>query len=219
MYFISLDSSIKRDIDLTLKFYIVQYSSRPTRARQWPSAQMSITDASILSSRATSTAADRLIRNQKQIAHVRQLWIFLGSVLAFLTLVNVIRRLLAWLTPVTEPHSDSESKISIEKINDQESNIVPHRKNASTIQRSLAAVESGFKILFFRWRAPFGLDFTVSVIEQAFIVIYIVAMLIWLLVDSTFTGIFEVTRKILIFFESTRSHGHDVPRPRCSHSV
>ncbi|KAH9483266.1 Ferric reductase transmembrane component 5 [Psilocybe cubensis] len=145
---------------------------------------MSITDAPILSSRATSTAADRLIRNHKQVAHVRQLWIFLGSVLAFLTLVNVIRRLVAWFTPITEPHPGSEAKISIEKINDQEKNAPARRVSSSMARRGLTAVVSGFKIFFFRWRIPFGSDFTVSVIEQIFIVVYIVAMLIWLLVDT-----------------------------------
>ncbi|PPQ88881.1 hypothetical protein CVT25_009116 [Psilocybe cyanescens] len=147
---------------------------------------MSTDVSSIFSSRSTaSTAADRLIRNQKQIAHVRQLWIFLGSVLAFLTLVNAIRRLLAWLTPIPE-QSESGREISIEQDKDEESNKtpLPRQRIASPVQRCLSAVRAGFNILFFRWRAPVGPSFTASIIEQTFILIYIVAMLIWLLVDT-----------------------------------
>lgn len=126
---------------------------------------------------ATPSAAQRAIRNKIQVAHVRELWIFLGSVLAFFTVVNFFCSLWSALSPIPKSRGFS----SKEKF-DEETNHA--RLKQSTSQRSLSALTTGFRIVFFRWSVPIGPSAVASITELSFTFMYIVAMLVWLLVDS-----------------------------------
>ncbi|KAF8914049.1 ferric reductase NAD binding domain-containing protein [Gymnopilus junonius] len=126
---------------------------------------------------AIPSSSQRSLRNRLQIAHVRQLWIFLGSVLAFFTAVNFLRYLWSKLFPISKGH-DFFTK---EKIDEETSN-TPLKQ--STCRRSLSALTTGFRIVFFRWSVPIGPSVFASVTELSFTFIYIAAMLIWLLVDT-----------------------------------
>ncbi|PPQ65217.1 hypothetical protein CVT26_000194 [Gymnopilus dilepis] len=126
---------------------------------------------------ATPSAAQRALRKQIQIAHVRQLWMFLGGVLAFFTLLNFVRYLWSKLffTPSTRADGTKEKA-------DEEKHSA--RPRVSTPRRSWWALATGFRIVFFRWSIPIGPSAIASVTELSFICVYIVANLVWLLVNT-----------------------------------
>lgn len=131
-----------------------------------------------LLSRASSSAADRAFRNRVQLAHVRQLWIFLGSVLVFFTLVNAIRILSKLIAPLPQYQEDTKEK------KDEELD-KPGRPVPSRLRRTVSAVTTSFRIVSFRLNVPIGPGSIASVSELSFIFTYIAAMFVWLLVDST----------------------------------
>lgn len=150
-------------------------------------------DTSLFPRAAIVTAADRQARNRIQLAHVKQLWIFLGSVLVFFTLLNAIRHLSKRLTTLPEP-----SKFSTKEKSDEELNKTP-RPIPSLFQRSLSALRTGFRIAFFRWSVPIGPGSIASVSELTFIFVYIAAMFVWLLVDSKSVHLLYLTNGIMLY--------------------
>lgn len=149
-------------------------------------------NASILARAAPVTSADRLARNQIQLAHVMQLWIFLGTVLVFFTLVNAIRYISQKLTTLPE-----HSNFSTKEKNDEELDKTP-RTIPSPFQRSLSALRTGFRIVFLRWSVPIGLGSFASVTELTFIFVYIAAMFVWLLVDSKFYVLYITSYRLIL---------------------
>lgn len=127
--------------------------------------------------RASPTAADRAVRNAIQVAHVKQLWYFLACVLAFFTLVQVVRYAWSKLTPPPQQRTPINEK------EDKEKNITP-QATYSAFHRTLTAFSTGFRIAFFRWTIPIGPGAITSMTELTFIFSYIAANFIWLLVDS-----------------------------------
>lgn len=127
---------------------------------------------------AASTPADRVIRNQKQREHVKELWIFLACVLAFLTAIRFIRYVVSRLASTQETSPPANEQDDKEKNRDE---IRP----TSTFYRFRMALASGFRIVFFRLSITIGPGSIASLSELSFILIYIAAMFIWLLVDST----------------------------------
>ncbi|KDR83594.1 hypothetical protein GALMADRAFT_219415 [Galerina marginata CBS 339.88] len=127
--------------------------------------------------RASPTAADRLIRNKVQIAHVQQLWYFLASVIAFFTIVHALRYSWFKLAPLPE-HRNLSAK---EKGDEEKSST---RVATSASRRSLSALTTSFRIVFFRWSLPIGPGAISSIAELSFVFSYIAAMFVWLLVDT-----------------------------------
>ncbi|KAF4619569.1 hypothetical protein D9613_005357 [Agrocybe pediades] len=126
----------------------------------------------------SSSAADRAIRNQKQIAHVKQLWWFLASVIAFFTLVRFGRYLWSKLTKVPKRTVDPAKEKT------DEETCKPPQDISSPLHRTLSTLTTGFRIAFFRFSVPVGPGSTMRLSELNFILIYISAHLIWLLVDT-----------------------------------
>ncbi|PPQ99070.1 hypothetical protein CVT24_003630 [Panaeolus cyanescens] len=124
-----------------------------------------------------STPADRVIRNQKQREHVKQLWIFLACVLFTLTVIRFLRYVVSRLTRNHEERPPSTDR------DDKESN-KQEPLATSAFYRLRMALASGFRILFFRKSIPIGPGSIASLSELSFILIYIAAMFIWLLVDT-----------------------------------
>ncbi|TFK43398.1 FAD-binding domain-containing protein [Crucibulum laeve] len=133
---------------------------------------------SLLEFRATSAAADRLIRNKKQLEHVKQLWIFLACVLAFFTCVRALGFVIScvWKPSPSNPIPDNEKK-------DLEHGHTT-RANTFSLRHLPLAVTTAFRIVAFRSSVPIGFNAIASISEVAFILIYIAIMLVWLLVDT-----------------------------------
>lgn len=126
----------------------------------------------------SSTPADRRIRDQKQQEKVVQLWIFIGCVLGFLTLINLFCTLQSYIrkrSPVAYP--SQEARDDKEKL--------PSRTAPSFWMRSLAALATGYRILSFRLLVPISFGSHLLFSEIMFICLYLASLLIWLLVDST----------------------------------
>ncbi|KAF9008933.1 hypothetical protein BDQ17DRAFT_1388624 [Cyathus striatus] len=140
----------------------------------------------------TPTAADRAIRNQKQVEHVKQLWIFLASVLLFFTLIRTFRWLIrrAFLVCIKSPAEETScSNFEVQKLADAKPNydiekVVDRKFDRSFIRRTWLCLQTFFKIGLFRCSIPIGLGAIASVAELCFICVYITAMFIWLLVDT-----------------------------------
>ena len=129
-------------------------------------------------SRSSPTVADRVVRNRVQHEHVLQTWYFLGSVLAFFTLVNVVRKTWALIAPLPKI-----SKATASGKADEEKHVAP-KVTRSAFQRVLSTISTTFRIVFFRWSIPIGPGSIASMSELTFILIYIAANLVWLFVDS-----------------------------------
>ncbi|KAF8665715.1 hypothetical protein AX16_000165 [Volvariella volvacea WC 439] len=130
-----------------------------------------------LDARATTpTAEDRYIRSRTQEKHARQTWFFIACVLAFFAVVRLSRLVyvrLFWRKPRIGQH---------EKRDEEKAAAVESRLGATaSFSRLPNAIVAAFRILAFRLRIPYA---CVSISEFSFITGYIVAMLIWLLVDT-----------------------------------
>jgi hypothetical protein len=132
---------------------------------------------------AAFTAADRAIRTQKDRKAVRDIWLFLASVIVFLTLVNVARKVAAWLH-ASRHIGVRRSVVDAEKRGD----LTPsqQRPATSTISRLLSSTTTAFRIVAFRVPIPIGLNALATVSELAFIFAYIAANFLWLFLDSEY---------------------------------
>ena len=129
---------------------------------------------------AAPTRADIALKAIQHARVVRQLWFFLTAVIGFLAIINFSRRLLVILrgrqlppTPSVSPEKDSANE-----------DYRPGATGNASLRRVPAAVASAFRIVMFRRTISLGLGGDISVTETTFIVVYIVAHLIWLFVDS-----------------------------------
>jgi hypothetical protein len=130
-----------------------------------------------------SSSADlRRARKQIQLAHVKQLWIFLASVIAFFTVLRVLRLILSFIV-VSCPANRVELVVSEKKDLESTSSTTMRRIN-SPILRLYAAVATGFRIVAFRWSLPIGPGSVASISELTFIFVYIAAMFLWLFLHS-----------------------------------
>ncbi len=129
-----------------------------------------------------TTAADRAYRNEVQIAHVRQLWYFLASVLFFFTCVRVIRYTWSRLPTRSKQSNSANEKVDEEKVDEEKTQ--DSSPTRSSLQRFLAALASGFRIFFFRISVPIGPGAIASISELTFTFGYIATMFVWLLTDS-----------------------------------
>lgn len=143
----------------------------------FPFSPRAMYNDSLHSIRQRTTAADRAYRNKVQVAHVKQLWYFLASVLFFLTCVRVLRY--TWSRLATHP---KQSNSTNEKVDEEKNLDTPSTR--SSFQRFFAALASGFRILFFRISVPIGPGVIASISELTFTFAYIATMFVWLLTDS-----------------------------------
>ncbi|TFK76030.1 hypothetical protein BDN72DRAFT_362236 [Pluteus cervinus] len=129
-------------------------------------------------SASASATAQRLLRSQIQERYAKQTWIFIGSVLAFLTVIRVIRLAWAKLSLSRSKREDRPEKSDIEK------------KAPSQVRRPISlrhlpdAFAAAFRIVFFRLTPSIGSLYVTTVTESVFTFSYIAAMLIWLYVDT-----------------------------------
>ncbi|KAJ3573341.1 hypothetical protein NP233_g2490 [Leucocoprinus birnbaumii] len=144
---------------------------------------------SVFHNRASSSAADRLIRDQKQQEKVAQLWIFIGCVLGFLTLTNLLCTLLSYIRersparPSLEEHTTDKEKLA--------SGATPN-----FWMRCVTALTTAYKIFSFRLVVPIGFGGSLLFSEMTFICVYIASLFIWLLVD---------TRDLFVMFYEDRA--------------
>ncbi|KAF9451639.1 hypothetical protein P691DRAFT_337963 [Macrolepiota fuliginosa MF-IS2] len=125
----------------------------------------------------TSTAADRLVRDQKQRVAVIHLWIFLGCVLGLFTLINLLTYLLprVWKRSSVAP-LQRETSVDKEKPDS--------RPTYSFWSRFLAALAATYRIFAFRLLLPVGFGTHMLFSEMTFICAYMAALLMWLLIDT-----------------------------------
>ena len=134
------------------------------------------------SSTQSSSADLRRARKQIQLAHVKQLWIFLASVIALFTVLRVSRFILRF---ILVSRSANRVELVVSEKEDLESTASTNmRPINSPILRLCAAVATGFRIVAFRWSLPIGSGSVASISELTFIFIYIAAMFLWLFLDS-----------------------------------
>ncbi|KAJ2930191.1 hypothetical protein H1R20_g6887, partial [Candolleomyces eurysporus] len=124
------------------------------------------------------TAADRALRSKKDHDAVRDIWLLLASVLAFFTVVNVVRKVYAKFSigrsAVTEVSGSDPEK----------SETVAQRQPGSRLHRLCSALATAFRIVVFRLPVPIGPNAFASVSELTFIFVYIAANLLWLFIDT-----------------------------------
>ncbi|KAI0068942.1 hypothetical protein BV25DRAFT_1817865 [Artomyces pyxidatus] len=132
-------------------------------------------------SRRTSSAADRLLKAEEQRKYVRELWIFLGSVIAALAFVRLCNIILS-LTRTHKPSPSSPKPMEVEK-----GSFEPTENGAQrriSWRRLPIALATAFRTVAFRWTIPIGPRSVMSISELTFIIGYIVATFLWLLADT-----------------------------------
>jgi len=128
------------------------------------------------------TAADREIRDKKDHEKVIQIWIFLGSVLAFFTFVNVVRKLVSLAPPTPTPSRPTPSTpIDDEKV---ESGQQFQRTPRGRLSRAFSSFSAAWRIFFFRYTVLIGPSASALWSELGFIFVYITVNLLCTFVDS-----------------------------------
>ncbi|KII94680.1 hypothetical protein PLICRDRAFT_169410 [Plicaturopsis crispa FD-325 SS-3] len=126
------------------------------------------------------TAAQRLEKADQQRKYVRELWLFLTAVIALLACVRFARLLLSrWVKPTAHRQTSTTEKGGADVESGQ-----ARRDGRVSLRRLPAATASAFRIVAFRWTVPIGLSSVASVSELTFIIGYIVAIFVWLFVDT-----------------------------------
>lgn len=127
------------------------------------------------------TDADKALKAEQQAKYVKELWIFLASVVALLTLVRAVRCLLS----VVFSSRSTLGSGSISEKDDSET-VQPGRSGRVSWRRLPTAFSTAFRVVAFRLNIPIGPGSVASVAELLFIFGYITAVFIWLLIDSTY---------------------------------
>lgn len=130
--------------------------------------------------RSSSTPEDRRIKALQQEEYVRDLWITLGSVLAFLIVVRIIWLLIGLVYPSkAKPRPSQTSEKS-------QGDVQPGRNGRISWRRAPIALVAMFRIIAFRLHIPIGPRLTASVSELAFISGYIAVIFALLFINSKF---------------------------------
>ena len=124
--------------------------------------------------------ADRALKAHQQAEYVKQLWTFLASVVALLTLIRFIRLGLSIL--LKSRSSLQPSSTLTEKPAGESS--VPGNTGRVSWRRFPYAVATAFRIVAFRLNIPIGPKAYATISELTFIFGYIIATFVWLFVDS-----------------------------------
>ncbi|KAI0265185.1 ferric reductase NAD binding domain-containing protein [Gloeopeniophorella convolvens] len=138
---------------------------------------MTLYSPSPISERATS-AADRLLKNRLQRQYVKDFWICMGSVLAFLAAIRLAKVLLSVRHKRDRPSpTEDEKKTPLEVAE-------PSNTRRISWRRIPVAFATLFRIVAFRWTVPIGLKSVMSISELTFIAGYITTMFVFLFVRT-----------------------------------
>ena len=129
--------------------------------------------------------ADSVFRAMQQREAVRRMWTIIGSVVAFLLVVRVLRLAFSILfgRRLFYPEEPNLAIEKVEKVSSPES-VLPGRNSKASWRRFPAAFASGFRIIVFRVQVPLLVG-VASVAELFFIFGYIAAMLSLAFTNST----------------------------------
>lgn len=120
------------------------------------------------------TPAQIKAKGAKQDLYTRDLWLFLGSVIAFFSLVNAAKKLSLSISPRTPETQGKE-----------EGEVVPtNNTRKPSLRRIPAAVASSFRVTAFRIPIPLGFGASASTFEVTLITLYMAVVLVLLLIDS-----------------------------------
>ncbi|CCA71399.1 hypothetical protein PIIN_05339 [Serendipita indica DSM 11827] len=118
----------------------------------------------------------------QQVEYPRQLWYFVATGLALLTVCNIVYIIRTRLRKASlmrqrsvPPNEGGEA---------EKSGSAPGPALRSTLQTRFEAFEAAFKIISFRWSIPAGRTFTLSLTEVFFTTGYLAAVLIWSFIHS-----------------------------------
>ncbi|THH02456.1 hypothetical protein EW026_g465 [Hermanssonia centrifuga] len=125
------------------------------------------------------TTADKALKAEQQAKYVRDLWILLASVVAFLAFIRATRYLFSLLFPPRLPTSEVASP---EKTTSE--TVEPGHNGKASWRRIPAAFASAFRVAAFRLNVPIGPGSVASVAELLFIFGYIAAIFVLLLVNT-----------------------------------
>lgn len=131
--------------------------------------------SAMVASRAVSKA-DSLLKAKQQREYVKDLWIFLASVVAFLTVIRALRALASFA------FRPKPSPAHLEKGGEE---ALPQGQTGKfSCRRIPSALASTFRMVAFRTNIPIGPGAVASTVELLFIIGYIVTMLVFTLIDS-----------------------------------
>lgn len=133
-----------------------------------------LSSARVLEARVT--AADRAYRNKRQAEYAMQVWYLIACTIASLSCIRALRFLYSRLS-TRQPVAPLKEK------SDTEASISSGKKTIS-VSRLPSAITTLFRIVVFRWTLVIGSYNLASVSEVAFILGYMAAMFLWLLVDT-----------------------------------
>ncbi|KAK7695500.1 hypothetical protein QCA50_000136 [Cerrena zonata] len=126
------------------------------------------------------SASDRALKAQQQAEYVKELWIFLASIVALLTVIRFVR---LGFSAVYRPRSSLQSRSTSNEKSTEEP-AVPGQTGKLSWRRLPYAVATSFRIVAFRLNIRIGPRAYASVSELTFIFGYIIATFIWLFVDT-----------------------------------
>lgn len=130
--------------------------------------------------RFSPTKADLALKAEAQRKYVKDLWIFLACVVAFLTVIRVLRLVLSLVIHPRPAKSQPSEKDSFETVQ-------AGRNGRLSLRKLPAAFASAFRVVAFRLSIPVGPGSVASVAELLFIFGYIAVMLIMLLINSEYS--------------------------------
>lgn len=135
---------------------------------------------SLFSRDAGPTTAEKNLKAYQQSKYVEELWLLLTAVIGLLAIINWSLQLLNYLRKPKRNFNDDVT--SVEKRSPEA--LDPGRTGRISIRKVPNAVVTMFRVIAFRTTIPIGPSSVMSVTELTFIVGYIVAILIWLWIDS-----------------------------------
>ncbi|KAG5648690.1 hypothetical protein DXG03_000036 [Asterophora parasitica] len=123
-----------------------------------------------------ATPAQRAYRSARQAQYAKELWYFIGCTIALLSFIRALRFFFSWLAPrAAAPEPKEKPDVEAGK---SSSNV------ATSLSRVPLAIGTAFRIVAFRWTISFGSYNLASITEVTFILGYMTAIFVWLLVDS-----------------------------------
>lgn len=130
-------------------------------------------------SRSSPSASQLSEKARLQEGYVNQLWYLLAAIVGLLTIVNWSTRLISFLRNRRRGQGNpSAPKMSPEAP-------TPGQTGKASVRRLPQAFSSIFRIVAFRTTVPIGPSSVMSVTELVFIFGYVIALLVWLWINST----------------------------------
>lgn len=164
-----------------IKGRFIACTIRPTVAEDLKPPAMAVDSlVSSLTSRSTTSPADRKLKAELQEKYVKELWFFLAAVIALLACIRAGRYICSIIfKPKPLDLGLSNKNSNIEAIDGGQTGKL-------SLRRLPAACSSAFRIVAFRYTIPIGPSSVASISELVFICGYMVAIFVWLLVNSRF---------------------------------